>query len=99
MADSIVPFVRGMKVGLGYDRLAGEPMASPAVAGSSITAIGSAGGRVGYERLFDHRRRGDVHKAVGVTADASGASVDFPLAPRSTTSTLSTFRVFRFTWW
>jgi hypothetical protein len=45
MADSISLFGRGMKIGLGYDRLTGDPSPSRAIAWSSITGIVGARGQ------------------------------------------------------
>lgn len=77
MADSIVPFVRGMKVGLGYDRLTGEPSTSPVVAGSSVSAIAGAGGQLVTSDCLIIQDVATLHKAVGVTADAGGAYAGF----------------------
>jgi len=77
MADSIVPFVRGMKVGLGYSRLTGQPSPSPSIVGPSISAIEGAKGQF---VTSDCRIIEDVetlHKAIGVTAEAGGAYMGF----------------------
>jgi hypothetical protein len=40
-----IPFVEGMKVGLGFDLLTGSPSSYPAVTGTSITASQKAAAR------------------------------------------------------
>jgi hypothetical protein len=76
MVDSIVPFVIGMKVGHGYNRLTSQTTDSPAVTASSVSGAGGGGQSVTSDCLV----LSDVaalHKAVGVTADASGAYCGF----------------------
>lgn len=38
MATRIVPFIEGMKIGLGYNRLTGDRLPTPAVQGTSISS-------------------------------------------------------------
>ncbi len=77
MPNRIVPFVGGMKVGLGYDRLTGEPMASPAVAGLSVTAVENAGGQSVTSDCLIVQDVDILHKTVGVTVDAAGGYMGF----------------------
>jgi len=77
MTTRIVPFTDGMKIGLGYDRLSGDRLPSPAVNGPTISAVQGA---VGQRVTSDCTIIQDVetlHKSLGISVDAGGAYMGF----------------------
>ena len=73
----IVPFTDGMKVGLGYNRLTGDVLSTPAVQGASISSIQGA---VGQQVTSDCITITDVetlHKSLGISVDAGGSYMGF----------------------
>lgn len=77
MANSIIPFTRSMKVGLGFDRLTGEVSSSPAVVSPSVTAIAGAGGQFVTSDCLIVEDVENLHKTLGVTAEAGGSYMGF----------------------
>jgi hypothetical protein len=77
MATRIVPFTDGMKIGLGYNRLTGDRLPTPAVEGSSISSLKDA---VGQQVTIDCTTIQDVetlHKSLGISVDAAGSYMGF----------------------
>ena len=77
MATRIVPFLDGMKVGLGYNRLTGDRSPTTAVEGASVSALAGA---VGQQVTFDITTIEDVetlHKTLGISIDAGGSYMGF----------------------
>lgn len=77
MATPIVPFTDGMKIGLGYNRLTGDCMPSPAVTGTSVSAIPNA---TGQQVTLDCTTIQDVetlHRSLGISVDAGGSYLGF----------------------
>jgi len=77
MATRVVAFTDGMKIGLGYNRLTGDVLPTPAVQGTSISSLQSAGGQ---QVTIDCTTIQDVetlHKALGVSVDAGGSYMGF----------------------
>ncbi len=76
MATRIVPFADGMKVGLGYNRLSGDRLPTPAVQGS-ISPLQEA---IGQQVTIDCTTIQDVqtlHKSLGISVDAGGSYMGF----------------------
>lgn len=77
MATRIVPFTDGMKIGLGYNRLTGDRLPTPAVQGLSISSLQGAGGQ---QVTIDCTTIQDVetlHKSLGISVDAGGSYIGF----------------------
>lgn len=77
MATRIVPFMDGMKLGIGYNRLTGDRLPTPAVLGGAISAIQGGGGQ---QVTIDCTTIQDVetlHKSLGVSVDAAGSYMGF----------------------
>ena len=77
MPTRVVPFLDGMKVGIGYNRLTGDRSPTIAVEGTSISALAGAGGQ---QVTFDITTIEDVetlHKTLGITVDAAGSYMGF----------------------
>lgn len=77
MSFAQIPFKPGMKVGLGYDRLTGNVLTSPAVQAESTSAPANA---TGQQVLSDCITINDVeslHRALGLSIDAGGSYMGF----------------------
>jgi len=77
MATRIVPFADGMKIGLGYNRLTGDRLPTPAVQGTSISSLQ---GTTGQQVTIDCTTIKDVetlHKSLGISVDAGGSYMGF----------------------
>jgi hypothetical protein len=72
MATRLVPYQEGMKLGFGYDLVQGTPLTSPAVEGSTSELKGAHGqvAETYFTRIDD---LDELHKILGVTADAGGS--------------------------
>jgi hypothetical protein len=70
-AQTEIPFLDGMKVGLGYDVLTGVATKSPAVLGSSLTAPAGAGGQIVKTTLQIVQESSVLRQALGISVDAS----------------------------
>src|SRR3954469_7824702 len=70
-AQTEIPFLDGMKVGLGYDVLTGVATKSPAVLGTSLTAPAGAGGQIVKTTLQIVQESSVLHQALGISVDAS----------------------------
>ncbi len=77
MATRIVSFTEGMKIGLGYNRLTGDRLPTPAVVGSSITAIQGAGGQRVTSDCITITDVETLHKTLGISVDAGGEYMGF----------------------
>jgi hypothetical protein len=77
MAANIISFVDGMKVGLGYNRLTGDVLSSPAVQGSSISAVQGAGGQQVSIDCVTIQDVESLHKSLGISVDAGGSYLGF----------------------
>ena len=72
MGDQIeIPFLDGMKVGLGYDALTGAANKSTAVTGDSLTAPAQAGGQKVKTSVEIIQEAGVLRRTLGVSVDAS----------------------------
>lgn len=77
MPTRIVPFLDGMKAGIGYNRLSGDRSPTVAVQGASLSSLAGAGGQ---EATLDISTIEDVetlHKTLGITVDAAGSYMGF----------------------
>lgn len=77
MATRIIPFIDGMKIGLGYNRLTGDRLPTPAIQGTSISSLQGAGGQ---QVTIDCTTIQDVetlHKSLGISVDAAGSYMGF----------------------
>ena len=77
MTTRIVPFSDGMKLGIGYNRLAGDRLPTPAVQGAAVSSIQDA---VGQQVTIDCTTIQDVetlHKSLGISVDAAGSYMGF----------------------
>lgn len=70
-----IPFLDGMKVGLGYDVLTGVACKSPAVVGASLTAPAQAGGQTVTTTLQLVQETKVLHQALGISVDASAGNL------------------------
>jgi hypothetical protein len=77
MASRTVPFIDGMKIGLGYNRLTGEPLPTPAVQGTSITSVQGAGGQEVASDCITIQDVETLHKSLGISVDAGGSYLGF----------------------
>jgi hypothetical protein len=66
-----IPFLDGMKVGLGYDVLTGAANKSTAVIGAALTAPAQAGGQTVITTLRIVQESSVLHQTLGVSVDAS----------------------------
>ena len=73
MTTRTVPFTDGMEIGLGYNRLTGDRLPTPAVQGSSITTMQGAGGQVVTSNCTTMKDVATLHKSIGLEIDAGGA--------------------------
>ena len=73
----IVPFTDGMKVGLGYNRLTGDVLSTPAVQGASISSIQGAGGQQVTSDCITITDVKTLHKSLGISVDAGGSYMGF----------------------
>ncbi|MFI1035961.1 hypothetical protein [Streptomyces sp. NPDC020951] len=74
-AQTEIPFLDGMKVGLGYDVLTGVATKSPAVMGTSLTAPAQAGGQTVTKTLQIAQETSVLHQALGISGDVSAGSM------------------------
>ncbi|MGW7196161.1 PASTA domain-containing protein [Streptomyces chryseus] len=74
-AQTEIPFLDGMKVGLGYDVLTGVATKSPAVMGTSLTAPAQAGGQIVTKTLQIAQETSVLHQALGISGDVSAGSM------------------------
>lgn len=72
-----IPFVNGMKVGLGYDLLTGGPSSDPAVVGSSITPPQTGGGQTVTTTFRLVQEVDALQEAVGLSAAVAGGYAGF----------------------
>lgn len=70
-----IPFLDGMKVGLGYDVLTGVASKSKAVEGISLTAPAQAGGQTVTTTLQIVQETAVLHQALGISVDASAGNL------------------------
>lgn len=77
MATRIVPFVDGMKLGLGYNRLTGDRLPSPAVQGTSVSPAQGAGGQQVVTDCITVKDVETLHKSLGISIDAGGSYMGF----------------------
>ena len=70
-----IPFLDGMKVGLGYDALTGVATKSPAVTGTSLTAPAQAGGQIVRTTLQIVQEATALHQSLGISVDASAGNL------------------------
>jgi hypothetical protein len=73
MSNPEVPYEDGMKIGLGYNRLTGAVLPSPAVQGPSITALQGAGGQQVSSDCVTIQDVESLHKSLGVSVEAGGS--------------------------
>lgn len=73
MANREIPFINGMKVGLGYNKLDGSVMPSPAIKGTTITALQGAGGQMVTSDCVTITDVRSLRKALSVDVDAGGS--------------------------
>lgn len=73
MANREIPFVNGMKVGLGYNKLDGSVMPSPAIKGTTLTALQGAGGQMVTSDCVTITDVRSLRKALSVDVDAGGS--------------------------
>src|SRR5262245_16310017 len=72
-----IPFVDGMKIGLGYDRLTADVKPSPAAHGTSLTAIQGGGGQRVTLDCVTVTDTETLHKTLGISVDAAGSYMGF----------------------
>ncbi len=77
MAAFLVPFTDGMKFGLGYNRLTGDVLPTPAVQGSSITSVQGAGGQTVTSKCTTITEVETLHKSLGLSIDVGGSYMGF----------------------
>jgi hypothetical protein len=73
----LIPFVDGMKVGLGYNQLNGDTSPTRAVQGTDITPLKQAGGQRLTSTITTITDVEELHKSLGVTVDAGGSYMGF----------------------
>lgn len=83
MANHLVPFTKGMKFGLGYDRLSGAVRPSPAVEGPSISSVQGGGGQDVKSSLTKITDVEALHKTLGVSVDAGGSYMGFSASAKT----------------
>ena len=77
LMSRVVSFKDGMKLGLGYDRLSGDVLPSPAVQGSGISAVqGAAGQQVSIDCVTVQDVE-TLHRSLGISVDAGGSYMGF----------------------
>jgi hypothetical protein len=76
MATRTIPFIDGMKPGLGFNRLTGDILPSPAVRGKASSLQGAGGQQVTIDCTIIQDVK-TLHKALGVTVDAGGSYMGF----------------------
>ena len=67
-----IPFMNGMKVGLGYDLLTGSPSRNPAVVGSAITPPQKGSGQTVTTTFRLVQEVDALQEALGLSAAVSG---------------------------
>jgi len=77
VAARVVSFTNGMKVGLGYNRLTGDILPTPAVQGTSITSLQGAGGQQVTSDCTIIQDVATLHKSLGISVDAGGSYMGF----------------------
>ena len=77
MTTRTIPFTDKMKVGLGYNRLNGDVLPSPAVQGTGISSIQGAGGQFVTTDCITVQDVKTLHHSLGVSVDAAGAYMGF----------------------
>ena len=77
MAIRVIPYTEGMKIGLGYNRLTGDVLSTPAVQGTSISSLQGAGGQQVTIDCVTIQDVETLHKSLGVSVDAGGAYMGF----------------------
>ena len=73
MANKEIPFINGMKVGLGYNKLDGSVMPSLAIRGTTLTALQGAGGQMVTSDCVTITDVQSLRKALSVDVDAGGS--------------------------
>jgi hypothetical protein len=76
VGSQIVEFTDGMKFGLGYNRLTGDVLPSPAVVGSTSAVAGAAGQQAAIDCVTVQDVE-SLHKSLGVSVDAGGSYMGF----------------------
>ena len=76
MGNQIVEFKNGMKFGLGYNRLTGDVLPSPAVMGSTSAVSGAQGQQLSNDCVTIQDVE-SLHKALGISVDAGGSYMGF----------------------
>src|SRR5215470_1798337 len=76
VGNQIVEFKDGMKFGIGYNRLTGDVLPSPAVVGSTSAVTGAAGQQVSSDCVTIQDVE-SLHKALGISVDAGGSYMGF----------------------
>jgi hypothetical protein len=74
-AQTEIPFLDGMKVGLGYDVLTGVALKSTAVEGTSLTAPAQAGGQIVKTTLQIVQEASVLRQALGISVEASAGNL------------------------
>jgi hypothetical protein len=69
----IIPFTDGMKIGLGYNRLTGNALSTPAVNVTSISSLQAAGGQRVLINCTTIQDVEILHKSLGISVDAGGS--------------------------
>ena len=74
-AQTEIPFLDGMKVGLGFDVLTGVALKSTAVEGTSLTAPAQGGGQFVTTTLQIVQETSVLHQALGISVDVSAGNL------------------------
>jgi len=77
MSTRIVPFTDGMKIGIGYNRLSGDRLPTPAVQGASITTMQGGGGQLVTSDCITIKDVETLHTSLGISIDAGGSYMGF----------------------
>jgi len=72
MPTRLIPFQQGMKLGFGYDLLAGSPLTTPAVQGT-VSSIAQAQGQDVISSFITITDLDTLHQELGVNVDAGGS--------------------------
>ena len=72
-----IPFMNGMKVGLGYELLTGSPSSNPAVVGSAITPPQKGSGQTVTTTFRLVQEVDALQEALGLSAAVSGGYAGF----------------------
>jgi hypothetical protein len=72
MPTRLIPFQQGMKLGFGYDLLAGSPLTTPAVQGT-VSSIPQAQGQDVIFSFITITDLDTLHQELGVNVDAGGS--------------------------